>query len=77
MADHQPDLGAQHRDMVASGFRIGRADADVDQRNPGPALRHQVIGGHLVAAPLPGRDLRLGIVQLAGFVDVRRVPTAR
>ena len=72
MADHQPHVGAQHRDMVADRLSVGRADADVDQRDPGAAFGNQVIGGHLLAPPLAGGDLRLGVVEFAALVDRAR-----
>ena len=31
VADHQPGLGAQHRQVVGDGLGVGGADADVDQ----------------------------------------------
>jgi hypothetical protein len=34
VANHQPDVRAQHRQMVADGFGVGRADANINQRDP-------------------------------------------
>ena len=51
MADHQPSLWPQHREVVADGLGVGRANADVDQADPAAIWAGQVIGGHLVAPP--------------------------
>ena len=51
MADHQPDLGPHHREMVADRLGVGRADADIDQGDALAARRDQVVGGHLVPPP--------------------------
>ncbi|MNC57401.1 hypothetical protein D3C75_1070590 [compost metagenome] len=42
---------AQHRQMVANGFRIRRADANVNQRDAVTVGINQVPGGHLVFLP--------------------------
>ena len=47
MADHQPDMGAQHGDVVRRRLRVGRTHADVDQRDPLVVLPRQVEGRHL------------------------------
>ena len=39
MADHQPRLGPQHREVVADRLGVRRADADVDQRDAGAVRR--------------------------------------
>ena len=72
MADHQPHFGAQNGDMVARRLGVGRAHSDVDQCDAAAVLGHQMIGRHLVAAPLPRRDLRLGVGQLARLVQRAR-----
>ena len=54
MADHQPCLGPQHREMVADRLGVGRADADIDQRDAGAVVGHQMIGRHLVPPPRAG-----------------------
>jgi hypothetical protein len=51
VADHQPGLGPQHRQVVGDGLGVGGPDADVDQRDPAPVGRGQVVGRHLVLAP--------------------------
>ena len=51
MADHQPAMRAQHRDVVGDVLGVGRADADVDQADAAPVGAHEVIGGHLEAMP--------------------------
>lgn len=51
MANHQPGLGAHDREVVADRLGIGRADADIDQRDAGAVFGDQVIGGHLVPPP--------------------------
>ncbi len=65
MADHQPRLGAQHREMVADRLGVGRADADVDQRHPRAVRPDQMIGGHLDLAPIAVGDRAFGIGGLA------------
>ena len=47
VADHQPSMGAQHGDVVRRRFSVGRADADVDQRDTRPIRPLEVIGRHL------------------------------
>ncbi|MPL60802.1 hypothetical protein SDC9_06364 [bioreactor metagenome] len=47
MADHHPDMRAQHRDMVGRGLGIRGADADVHQRDAVPVGALEVIGRHL------------------------------
>ncbi len=47
VADHQPRMGPQHGDVIGRGFRVGRADADVNQRDPGPVRALEVVGRHL------------------------------
>ena len=64
MADHQPDVRAQYRQMVADGFRIRRANADVNQRNALTVGGDQVPGGHLVLFP---RQVRDGLFRCFGF----------
>ena len=63
VADHQPDVGAQHGDMVGDGLGVRRADADVDHRDAGVARADEVEGRHLrrapdrcAGAPVPGDD---------------------
>jgi hypothetical protein len=38
MADHQPGMRAQHRDMVGRGLGVRRADADIDQGDAAAAV---------------------------------------
>ncbi len=47
MAHHQPDMRAQHRDVVGRCLGVGRADADIDQGDPLPVRAFQVISRHL------------------------------
>ena len=61
MAHHEPAIGAQHRQMVGDVLRVGRPDADVDQRDAGIALPCQMVGGHLVAVPGRACRQRLGL----------------
>ena len=51
VTNHQPDVRAQHREMIANIFGIGRADADVDQCNALTVVSDQVPGRHLVFFP--------------------------
>ena len=42
MADHQPAMRPQHREVVGDVLRVRGADADVDQRNaaaPSPRIK--------------------------------------
>ncbi len=68
MADHQPDLGPKHRDVVADRLRVRRADADVHQGDPDVPVGDQVIGRHLVPAPRTRGDLRLGVRRMLAVV---------
>ena len=52
MADHQPAMGPQDRDVVGDGLGVRRSDADVDETDPAPVGAHAMIGGHL--EPVPG-----------------------
>ncbi|SAJ07162.1 Uncharacterised protein [Enterobacter hormaechei] len=64
VADHQPDVRAQYRQMVADGFRIRRANADVNQRNALTVGGDQVPGWHLVLFP---RQVGDGLFRCFGF----------
>ena len=68
MANHQPRLGPQHREMVANRLGVRRADADVDEGDAAAVGRDQVIGGHLVPPPRAVGDERAGVH--AGLVDI-------
>ena len=72
MADHQPGLGPEHRQMVAHGLGVGRTDADVDQCNARPAGRHQVIGRHLMFAPGSCRNGGFRVRSIGGDHHVAR-----
>ena len=66
MADHEPAMRAQHRQMIGDVLGVRRADADIDERDPVPVPAHEVIGRHLEAVPGRGADqLRDGLVQAA------------
>jgi hypothetical protein len=47
MADHQPGMRAQHRDVVGRRLGVRGADADVDQRDALAVRALEVIGRHL------------------------------
>ncbi|MNQ41954.1 hypothetical protein D3C85_556460 [compost metagenome] len=51
VADHQPAMRTQHRQVVGDVLGVGRADADVDQRHAVAIAGDQVIGRHLVSVP--------------------------
>ena len=51
VADHQPGLGPQHRQMIANRLGVRWPDPDVDQRDPRTVGADKMIGRHLVAAP--------------------------
>ena len=54
MADHQPAMRAQHREMIGDRLGVGRADADIDEGDAAIGRRRaQMVGRHLVA--MPGR----------------------
>ncbi len=69
VADHQPGLGPQHRQVVGDGLGVGRAHPDVDQADPGPVRPHQVVGGHLVLAPGAVGHRALGFGRLGPHHD--------
>src|SRR4030095_15003782 len=68
MADHQPDFRPEHRDMIADRLCVRRSDPDVDEGDARAALRDQMIGRHLVTAPIAGRDLRFGVGQISALI---------
>lgn len=47
MADHQPAMGTQYGQMIRDRLRIGRADANIDQRDSVTVFPAQMIGRHL------------------------------
>ena len=51
VANHQPDVRTQHRQMVADIFGICRADPNINQRDPLSVFGYQMPGGHLVLFP--------------------------
>ena len=44
---HQPSMWPKNGDVICDGFRVGRADADVNHCNAGTVRTGQVIGRHL------------------------------
>ncbi len=64
VTDHQPDVRAQHRQVIADGFRIRRANANVNQRNALAVGSDQMPGGHLVLFP---RQIGDGLFRCFGF----------
>jgi hypothetical protein len=71
MAEHQPGMRAQHGDVVGDRLGIGRADADIDQRDAAMTLLLDVIGRHLRQAGerqrrFPACRRRLGVTMLPG-----------
>ena len=86
MADHQPAMRAQHRDVVGDVLGVGGADADVDEADAAPVLAHDVIGRHLVAVPddagdaaprRPPASLGASIVDIAGQHELLDAGAAR
>ncbi len=55
--------------MIADGLRIGRTNADIDQRDPAAIGRDQVIGGHLMLAPCTVGDHARWIGRLPRHID--------
>ena len=52
MADHQPAMRTQHRQMVSDVLGVGRTDADIDEADAAfTILAQQVIARHLEAMP--------------------------
>jgi hypothetical protein len=47
VAQHDPGMRAQHRDVVGDGLGVGRAHANVDHGDATAVGAHQVVGGHL------------------------------
>ncbi|PAV67655.1 hypothetical protein WR25_16598 [Diploscapter pachys] len=66
MTDHQPRFGPHHGEVVADRLRVRRPHADVDQRDAGAIVGHQVIGRHLMPPPRAVVDQ---LVDVAGLVD--------
>ena len=66
MADHQPDFGAEHGEMVADRLGVGRADADIDEGDSAAIGRDQMVGRHLHLAPAARGDLGDRIRRVAG-----------
>ena len=62
VADHQPHMRTDHRQVVGDGLCVGRPHADVHHRDALSARRGQVIGWHLVLLPgvLAQRRIRVG-----------------
>ena len=58
MADHQPAMRAQHREMVGDVLRVRRADADIDDGDAVlPVAAAQMVGRHLEPVPWRRRHL--------------------
>ena len=47
VAQHQPSMGAQHRDVVGDGLGVGRAHANVHHGDAAVVFAYQVVAGHL------------------------------
>ena len=69
VADHQPRLGPQHREVIADRLGVRRPDADIHQRDPAAIGRDEVIGGHLVTPPRGVRHPGAGIFGPLGQVQ--------
>ncbi|KAI1691992.1 carboxy-terminal-processing protease [Ditylenchus destructor] len=68
VAEHQPGVRAQDGDMVGDRLGVGRADADIDERDAAVPLLLDVIGRHLRQAA--DGDVRLGPVGAGHRRDV-------
>jgi len=54
--DHEHEVGTEHGEVVGDRLRVGRANADVHDRQPGSARPLEVPGRHLpVRGVRPGR----------------------
>ncbi len=69
MADHQPAMRPQDRDVVGDGLGVRGPDADVDETDPAPVGAHAMIGGHLEPMPGDGAGPRLGLGRRDRRVD--------
>ena len=69
MADHQPAMGTQHRDMVGDVLGVRRTDADVHETHAAPVRADDMIGRHLEAMPGDGRHARLRFFRRQRSVD--------
>ena len=69
MADHQPAMGTQHRDVVGDRLGVGGADADVDQADAAPVGADDMIGRHLEAMPDDGGRLRFRLLRRRARID--------
>src|SRR3546814_2609354 len=47
MADHQPAMRAQHRQMIGDRLGVRWSDTDIDQRHAELVFTHKMIGRHL------------------------------
>jgi len=63
MANHQPSFGPKDGQMVANGFGIGRANANVDQGDPRTIRCDEMVCRHLVPPPSAVGDKLRGIVR--------------
>jgi hypothetical protein len=70
VAQHQPGVRAQHRDVVGDGLGVGRAHADVDHGDAGAVGAHQVVGRHLRQPRR--RGAQHVVARLRGFADTAR-----
>ena len=54
VAQHDPGVGAQHRNMIGDGFGVGGTDPDIDHGDAAATIGRQVVGGHLRRADRGG-----------------------
>ena len=47
MAEHEPAIGPEHREVVGDRLGVARADADIDERDAAPVRPLQMVGRHL------------------------------
>ena len=69
VTDHQPAVRAQNGQVVGDVFRVGGADADIDQGHAMAIVGLQVVGRHLVAMPHHARSDGLGFAVVHRLFD--------
>ena len=69
MADHQPAMRTQHRDMIGDVLRVRGPDADIHETHALPVRADDVIGRHLEAVPGDGEHARFRLLRRKRAID--------